>query len=233
MRELLTTYLAIAVLAGVQAYAQNAGSKYPKMAAVDQYLMTEEAEVDLARTAAPESISKDADVLALGKDGGYRMVIKGKNGFVCLVQRSWTAGLDDPDFWNPKLRAPICFNPAGARTYLPRVVKRTRLVFAGKTKEQLPTELKAAFDAKEIPAIESGAMGYMMSKHGYLSDRDGHWHPHIMFYVPPGDAAVWGAGLPGSPIFGASDPVDRVSIFFMPVNKWSDGLPDSPGSGSH
>jgi hypothetical protein len=231
-RMALTMVAAIMVLAvEKRGHAQSTGAPYPKMAAIDQYLMTEDAEVALARSAAPESISKDADVLVLDRQG-YRTAIKGRNGFVCAVQRSWTAGLDDPEFWNPKLRAPICFNPSAARSYLPRIVKRTKLVFAGKTKEQLPTEMKAAFEAKEIPTIEPGAMGYMLSKQGYLSDRDGHWHPHIMIFVSQADPVEWGANLPGSPIFGSSDQTDRVSVFFIPVGKWSDGSSDSSRSGS-
>ena len=215
-----------------QAYAQSAAVAYPKMAAMDQYLMAQEAEVALARTAAPESISKDADVLVLDRHG-YRTAIKGSNGFVCAVQRSWTAGIDDPDFWNPKLRAPICLNPPAVRSFLPRVVKRTQLVLAGKTKEQLSAAMKAAFEAKEIPAIEPEAMGFMLSKQGYLGDQNGHWHPHIMIYVPQAEPTGWGANLPGSQIFGASDHTDRLSVFFIPVPKWSDGSADSGDSGSH
>jgi hypothetical protein len=71
------------------------------MADIEQYLMTQEAEVALARSAAPESVAKDADVLVLDRHG-YQTASQGSNGFVCLVQRSWSAGLDDPDFWNPK-----------------------------------------------------------------------------------------------------------------------------------
>ena len=148
-----------------QAPAQSAGAPYPKMAEIDRYLMTQEAEVALARSAAPESIAKDADVLVLDPHG-YQTASKGRNGFVCLVQRSWSAGLDDPDFWNPKLRAPICLNPPAARSYLPLNIKRTTLVLAGKTKEQLSVEMKAAFEAKQFPAIEPGAIGYMLSKQG-------------------------------------------------------------------
>jgi len=202
------------------------------MAAIDQYLMTQDAEVALARSAAPESISKDADVLVLDRQG-YQTASKGRNGFVCLVQRSWTAGLDNPEFWNPKLRAPICLNLAAGRSYLPLNVKRTKLVLAGKSKEQLSVQMKAAFEAKELPAIEPGAIGYMLSKQGYLSDRGGHWHPHIMNFVPQTEPAGWGANLPGSPIFAFSDPIDRVSVFLIPVGKWSDGSPDSGDGGSH
>jgi hypothetical protein len=228
-----TIVAAIIVLAvAKQAQAQSAGVPYPKMAAIDQYLMMHDAEVALARSAAPESISKDAEVLVMDRDG-YRTAIKGRNGFVCAVQRSWTARLDDPDFWNPKLRAPICFNASAARSYLPRVIQRTKVVLAGKTKEQLSGEMKAAFEANQIPAIEPGSMAYMLSKQGYLGDQAGHWHPHIMIYVPEGEPAGWGANLPGSPIFGASDHTDRVTVFFIPVSKWSDGSADSGHKGSH
>jgi len=226
------TVAAIVVLAmEKQACAQSAAS-YPKMSAVDQYLMAQQAEVALARSAAPESVSKDADVLVLDRHG-YQTAVKGRNGFVCAVQRSWTAGLDDPDFWNPKLRAPTCFNASAARSFLPRVVKRTTLVLAGKTKEQLAGEMNAAFERKEIPAIEPGAMAYMLSKQGYLNSRDGHWHPHIMTFIPQAEPAGWGANLPGSPIFGSTDKTDRVTTFYIPVAKWSDGSADSGDMMSH
>src|SRR5512137_527423 len=102
-----------------QAVAQDAKTPYPNMAPVDQYLMEDrEAEIALARSAAPESIARDAEVMVLGRHG-YETAIKGKNAFVCMVERSWTAPIDDPDFWNPKLRAPICFNAAAAHSYLP------------------------------------------------------------------------------------------------------------------
>jgi hypothetical protein len=215
-----------------QACAQSTHLSYPKMAAMDQYLMKQDVEVALARSAAPESITKDADVLVLDQRG-YRTAIKGRNGFTCAVQRSWTAGIDDPEFWNPKLRAPICFNASAVRSYLPRVIQRTQVVLAGKTKEQLSGEMKAAFEANRIPAIEPGSMAYMLSKQGYLGDQAGHWHPHIMIYVPEGEPAGWGANLPGSPIFEASDHTDRVTVFFIPVPKWSDGSADSGDNGSH
>ncbi len=62
--------------------------KYSKMAPVDQYLMERNAEILLARSAAPDSISSDATVLFLGRQG-YDTAVRGKNGFVCMVERSW------------------------------------------------------------------------------------------------------------------------------------------------
>ena len=113
--------IALAFMLGTawHAMAQDAKALYPSMAPVDQYLMADRsAEIALARSAAPESISRDAEVLVLGRYG-YETAIQGKNGFVCIVERSWTAPIDDPDFWNPKLRSPICLNAAAARSCLP------------------------------------------------------------------------------------------------------------------
>jgi hypothetical protein len=101
------------------------------------------AEIALARSAAPASISNHAEVLVMGRRG-CETAVKGKNGFVCVVQRSWTAGIDDPDFWNPKLRAPICFNPPGARSYLPISIKKTELVLAGHSKADMFETVSAA-----------------------------------------------------------------------------------------
>ncbi len=214
--------LVVALGAAWQAQAQDPKAPYPSMAPLNQYLMERNVEVALARSAAPESISQDAEVMVLGGHG-YETVVKGKNGFVCVVERSWTAGIDDPDFWNPKLRAPICFNLPAARSYLPLTIKKTELILAGRSKAQMFEDIKAAFDKKELPSLESGAMCYMLSKQGYLSDLDGHWHPHLMFFVPLTEPAVWGAALPGSPVLGSKVMEDRLTLFLIPVPRWSDG----------
>jgi hypothetical protein len=208
------------------ALAQEAKTPYSSMAPVDQYLIEDRsAEIALARSAAPESISRDAEVLVLGRHG-YETAVQGKNGFVCIVERSWTAPIDDPNFWNPKLRGPICFNAAAARSYLPRTIKKTDLILAGRTKAQMIEAVAAAIDKQELPAMEPGAMCYMLSKQGYLSDRDGHWHPHLMFFVSQADPATWGADLPGSPIVAVNDSWERLTTFMVPVQEWSDGTAD-------
>jgi hypothetical protein len=143
-----------------------------------------------------------------------------------MVERSWIAPIDDPDFWNPKLRAPICFNAAAVRSYLPRIIKKTDLILAGSTKAQMMEAIVAGIAKKELPAMEAGAMCYMLSKPGYLSDRDGHWHPHLMFFVSQADAAAWGADLPGSPIVAFKDTWEGVTVFLIPVRQWSDGTAD-------
>jgi hypothetical protein len=185
------------------------------MAPLDQYLMADRnAEIALARSAAPDSISRDAKVMVLGRHG-YETAVEGKNGFVCIVE-----------FWNPKLRGPLCFNPAAAQSILPLSIKRTELALAGLSKAQIMDDLKTALDRKKLPALEPGAMSYMMSKQAYLTDDDGHNMSHLMIYAPLTKGATWGADLPGSPVMfggqfqGAPEPV---TVFLVPVGQWSDG----------
>jgi hypothetical protein len=223
-REIVKTIALVVVLGGAwRAQAADAKAPYPSMAPLDRYLIADRnAEIELARSAAPASISGDAEVLVLGQHG-YETAVKGKNGFVCLVERSWTTGSDDPEFWNPKLRSPICFNPAAARSYVPFTIKKTEWVLAGQSKAQMFESLKSGLDKGELPAPEPGAMCYMLSKQGYLNDHVGHWHPHLMFFVPLADSQTWGADLPGSPVLTLKDPDDRMTVFLIPVAKWSDG----------
>ena len=197
----------------------------PAMAPIAQYRIADpQAEIALARSAAPPSISADAEVLVLG-EGGYEVAVKGKNGFVCFVERSWTAGFDDAEFWNPKLRAPNCFNPAASKTFLPIFLKKTNLVLAGKSKAQVLAATTSALEKKELPALAPGAMCYMMAKQQYLSDDGGNWHPHVMVFVSGDAVKSWGANLPGSPVIAANDPEERVTVFMVLAGTWSDGTP--------
>src|SRR6202522_2960564 len=187
-------------LAGV-GQAQEPKTLYARIAPIDQYLMADEnAEIALARSAAPASISGDATIVVL-KQHGYETAVKGKNGFVCIVERSWMAPFDWPEFWNAKMRGPICFNPPAVRSVLPFTYKRTEMILAGLSKTQIMDRLKQAVARKEIPALEPGAMCYMMSREQNLGDAPGHWHPHLMFYGARSDAGDWGNDLPGSPVY--------------------------------
>jgi hypothetical protein len=218
--------IVVAVFAQIVAIAANA--PYPRMAPLAQYLIADRgAEIALARSAAPRSISDRADVMVLGSEG-YTTAVKGANGFLCVVERSWGAATDAPNFWNPKIRAPICFNPPAARTFVPIYLMKTKLVLAGKSKKEIVRATASAMDKKELPALDPGAMCYMMSKHQYLSDHKPNWHPHLMFYVSGEAAKTWGADLPGSPVMSANDPEERVTIFLVWVGRWSDGTAAPP-----
>lgn len=89
---------------------------------------------------------------------------------MCFGERSWIAGVDDPEFWNPEERAPNCFGAPAAHSVLPQYVKRAEWVIAGDSRAD---------------------------RQGYLSDQAAsQWVPHIMmFFVASGQAGVWAAGL--------------------------------------
>ena len=135
------------------------------------------------------------------------------------------------NFWNPKIRGPVCFNPPAARSILPMTYKRTEMVLAGQSKAQIIDGIKS-FIKQGLPPLEPGAMSYMMSKDQYLTDNGRHnWMAHLMFYTPLMDGAAWGADLSNSPVMlnpqfsGAPEPID---VFMVPAGRWSDGTADPP-----
>jgi hypothetical protein len=215
------------VLSGAnrQAQAQVEKAPYPAMSSLDQYLIQDkESEIALAQSGAPKSIADAAEVMVLGRQG-YTTAVKGTNGFLCLVERSWGAATDEPEFWNPKVRSPVCFNPPAARTFAPIYLMKTRLVLAGKSKAEIVHATALALDKKELPPLEPGAMCCMLSRRQYLSDLGKSWHPHLMFFVPGDAAKDWGANLPGSPVIAANDPEEGATIFMVWVAQWSDETP--------
>jgi hypothetical protein len=210
--------------------AQSAKNPYPAMAPLEQYLISDkEAEIALARSAAPASISGSAEVMVLQRDG-YKTVVNGTNGFVCLVERSWGQGTDEAEFWNPKMRAPHCFNAQAAKSFAQIYLMKTKLVLAGKSKAEIAKAIATALDQKQLPALESGAMAYMMSKQQYLNDRGKAWHSHTMFFSPGDMTKSWGADDPNSPVMMVNDPQERVTILLVLADKWSDGTASTSNS---
>jgi hypothetical protein len=207
---------------------EDRSTAYPSMVSIEQYLMPDRnAEIAMARSAAPESISADAKILVLSWRG-YETAVEGRNGFVCMVERSWMSPFNSAEFWNPRVRVPQCFNPAAARSILPLSIKRTGMVLAGLSKAQMIDSIKAGFANQELPAPEPGAMCYMMSRAGYLNDALGHYVPHLMFYFPLTDKSSWGADLPDSPVTlnpQFRDGPEPITEFVIGVGKWSDGTP--------
>src|ERR1051326_2076672 len=200
---------------------------YPQMAPIDQYTMARADEIALARSAAPPSIAEHAEVMVLDAHG-YETAVKGTNGFVCLVGRSWDVAFDNPEFWNPKMRSPQCVNPAAVRSVLPRYLERTKWVLAGVSKAEMQAREAAAWQAGKLTGPEPGAISLMFSKGGYLNDSAaGPWHPHYMLFVPRTDASQWGADLPGSPVASDSVSYERTTIIMVKVPNWSDGTSGS------
>src|SRR5215470_2806515 len=244
MRPMKTKERTIRIIAPVLAisigfFVPNAAAQsdpYPKMSPVDQYLMEKNAEIQLARSAAPDSISRDATVLVLGRQG-YETAVEGKSGFVCIVERGWMAAFDWPEFWNLKVRAADCLNPQAARSILPIAFLRSRMVMAGRSKAEILSAIKAAFENRQLQDLESGAMAYMMSKSAYLTDEGEHNAPHVMFYALLKDSEDWGSGAAGSPVmsapywfFSSKEPsqmkgLPPILVFLVGVADWSDGTP--------
>jgi hypothetical protein len=212
----------LVVLAGVPCPAHAEANPYPTMAPLEQYLMPKDAEIALARSAAPASIADHATVMVLDRHG-YTTAVPGTNGFLCFVERSWAQDTDNPEFWNPKLRSPNCFNDAAARSIAQIYLMKSRLVLAGESRAQIGQAVSAALDDRKIPALIPGAMCYMMSKQQYLNDQSKSWHPHLMFYVAGDAAPSWGANLPGSPVIAVQDAEARVTVMMVVVHHWSDG----------
>ena len=213
------------------AHGQDANSPYPtSMAPLDQYLMDRNDEIALARSAAPPSVAKDATVMVFGRHG-YETAVEGTNGFVCNVDRSWMDRFENsPEFWNPKRRGPVCYNPQAAKTLLPILLLRTKFALARQSKAEMKESLKTAIAKGELPALEPGGMAFMLSKQGFLNSKCGNCAPHLMFYVAVKDNKTWGANAPDSPVDlsphfnGDPEPVTEFDVF---VSEWSDGTPAS------
>lgn len=195
---------------------------YPNMAPIARYEIADRAaEIALARSAAPASISGSAQILVLGKHG-YETAVKGGNGFVCLVERSWDMNFNNPEFWNPRVRSPQCLNAAGASSVLPEYLERTRWVLAGESIARM--RARAGAQKRRMPA--PGSVCYMMSRQGYINDTAaGPWYSHVMFFGV-GKPAEWGANMPDSPMAADAAAYKPVTIFMVVVQKWSDGTPN-------
>lgn len=238
-------FLILLVLVAIGASAQSQTpaptppglkTKYLKMAPIDEYLMDRDAEIALARSAAPDAISKDATVLVLTRHG-WETAINGTNGFVCNVERGWTGSIDFPDVWNPKIKGPDCLNPTAAKDILPLEYKLTDMALAGDSEEQRIAGLQEAFAKNELPALEPGAMGFMMSQGAYLSDVPPPAFSHLMFFEPTRKTdSNWGGWLPHVPMGtssywfpqpGVETPLDQklpaMRVLYIAVPRWSDG----------
>lgn len=208
--------------------AQSIPAQQPRDLA--PYLMTDRAaEIALARTAAPSNISDSATVLVLTRTG-FVEGVRGTNGFTCMVQRSFFAGFDDPNFWYPANRSPVCINPPAVRSIEPEILKRAEWIMAGVSPKDIAARTKQAYASHTFPMPAPGAMAYMLSPKQILAPTNPHWMPHLMFYYDKSlPAAAWGLADGNGTMFEApGDPDDPVRLLLVPVRRWSDGKPAMP-----
>lgn len=228
--------LGLALVSGSRIQAQTAAPSFIRMAPVHAYLMNRDAEIALAQSAAPAAISAQASVLVL-TDHGWETAVKGTNGFVCMVERGWTSSIDFSRVWDPKLRGADCLNAAAARTLLPIMFKLTKMVLAGENTQQRIAGIQAAYARHEIPPLQPGALGYMMSKGAYVTDSTPHNSSHLMvFEATRATDSAWGAWLKDVPLGScswwfpnpgkenpSSEELPPLRVLYVAVPNWSDG----------
>lgn len=206
--------LIMAVLAGPVV------AQYPPLS---EYLMPRDAEMALARSAAPANISGRATIKVLTKSG-YEVAHKGDNGFVCMVMRGWTAPTYTPAqfrnlVYDVKVRAPICFDPLASRTVMPYYELRSKLGMEGKTPDQIAEGVQAAYAKGKLPRRDTVSFAYMWSADQNLGPGVGHWHPHMMVFAPYYDNSMVGDNEFGSPLPQVTDDAGTpFTVVVIPVD---------------
>jgi hypothetical protein len=200
-------------------YAQ-AAKQYPPLA---EYLMPRDAEIALARSAAPANITSRATIKVL-TESGYEVVHKGDNGFVCMVMRGWTAPTYAPVqfrdlVYDPTVRAPICFDPEAVRVVMPYYELRTRLGMARKTPDQIADGIQLAYAKGELPKRDTVSFAYMWSADQNLGPGIGHWHPHMMVFAPYYTDAMVGNNEFGPLPQVAADEGTPFTVVVIPVDE--------------
>ena len=117
---------------------------------LSRYLMADRAaEIALARSAAPKSISDSATVL-VPTCTGYVEAAKGTNGFTCFVQHSYDAPISTPNFWDPNILGPQCLNPAAVRTVLVEMRKHAEWIMAGVAPREVMARTKRGVCVRRV-----------------------------------------------------------------------------------
>jgi hypothetical protein len=219
MKQPWLVLLAILVsLAGSAAWAQ--GRQSPSLSA---YMMAPDAEIALARSAAPAHISGRATIKVL-TPSGYQAAHEGDNGFVCMVMRGWGAPTYTPApfrdlVYDASVRAPICFDPGASRTVMPYYELRTRLGMEGKTPDQIADGIQAAYATGALPKRDGVAFAYMWSADQHLGPGAGHWHPHMMVFAPYYENSMLGGNPFGSVLPQLSDDAGTpFAVVVIPVD---------------
>lgn len=214
------TFLAVVLLTAVTSYAAADIPKYPPLQA---YMMDRAAEIALARSAAPDSISQNATVKVL-TPMGFVVAENGSNGFVCMVMRAWSAPTFTPVqlrniVYDATIRAPICFDPRASLNVMPYYELRSKLGMQRKTPDQITHGIQDAYANGQLPKREAVSFGYMWSADMNLGPPIGHWHPHVMVFAPYYQNAMVGGNPFGSPLPQVTDDAGTpFTVIVIPVD---------------
>lgn len=221
--ELVASGAAIFLSAAAILTSAQGQTQYPPLS---EYMMPQDAEIALARSAAPANVSDRATIKVLN-ESGFEVAIEGDNGFVCMVMRAWSAPTYTPaaflDFvYYAPLRAPICFNPVAAETMMLYYELRTELGLQGKNPDQIADGIEAAYAKGELPRVMTVSFAYMWSADQDLGPGIGHWHPHMMVFTPYYENSMLGGNEFGGILPFVSD--DAGTPFAVTVIPTDDGL---------
>jgi len=181
------------------------------------YMMEEAEELRMAATAAPGAVTGGASYYVL-TDEGFVLRIQGDNGWHCFVERAFFVRAANGDAYDPRVRAPHCINEEGAATRMQEVFLRARLALDGLDQDAVDAEVNKAFQSGALRPPAGFAMTYMMSPEQWLGEGAGHWHPHLMFWVPYLENAHVGGNPPmGALPFIGSESGSRSAVLIVAV----------------
>ncbi len=205
MRKIMAALVLLLVSLQVPSI-RGQSAKHPPLS---EYMMTPEAEIALARSAAPENVSAHATVKILTASG-FKVAAQGDNGSVCIVMRGFSAPTYTPAqfreiVYDPTIRAPICFTAPAARIVMPYYELRTKLAMEGKGPDQIAESVQAAYVKGDLPRRDGVSFAYMWSADQNLGPGIGHWHPHMMIFCPYYENSMVGGNEFGSLLPQVSD----------------------------
>ena len=138
--------------------------------------MARDAEIALARSAAPAAISGGARVWVWN---GSRYVVadSGRTTVNCYVARHWVPSVE-----------PHCLDEEASTTILPILMRKIELYAQGKTDVEVEREIADGIKARRFRLPSRPALTYMMSSAQNLVSGEGTavgaWQPHLMIYYP-------------------------------------------------
>lgn len=138
--------------------------------------LTEAEEIELALSAAPSNVAREAAVLVL-RSTGYARVRDGSNGFTCVVEHE-----------DPRAIEPVCYDAEGSATTLAVALFRAERRAAGEPDSVTLRAIDDGYRTGRFKAPGKPGIAYMLSPHASMP-------PHVMLYAPY--KTMRELGLPG------------------------------------
>jgi hypothetical protein len=145
-------------------------------------LLPRDQEINLALSAAPEHLRKEAAVYVFTTQG-YEKVQPGTNGFVCLVNR------DRAQLGDVTLR-PTCWDKEGSDSIVPVMLRVGEMLARNRTAAEIKQDIDGGFTDGRFHSPRKSGIAYMLAgdvnqfdvKTGSIVERA--FPPHYMIYAP-------------------------------------------------